>query len=41
MAAKLTEEDGDVQVSTLICAMGNEAENIYKSFVFNERAKDD
>ncbi len=40
-AAKLTEEDGTVQVSTLIYVMGNEAENIYKSFVFNEREKED
>lgn len=36
-AAKLTEEDGTIRVIMLIYAMGNEAENIYKSFVFNER----
>lgn len=40
-AAKLTEEDGTVKVSTLIYAMGNKAENINKSFVFNEREKED
>lgn len=40
-ATKLTEEDGTVQVSTLIYTMGNEAENIYKSFVFNDRESRD
>ncbi len=40
-AAKLTEEDGTVKVSTLMYAMGNKAENINKSLVFNEREKED
>lgn len=35
-ATKLSYEDGDVQVSTLIYAMGNEAENIFKTFDFKE-----
>lgn len=35
-AVKLGEEDGEVQVSTLIYAMGHEAENIFKSFTFGE-----
>ncbi len=34
IATKLTEEDGEVQVSTLIYAMGPEAENISNSFTF-------
>ncbi len=33
-AAKLDKEDGEVQVRPLVYAMGSEAENIYKSFVF-------
>ncbi|KAJ8259412.1 hypothetical protein GJAV_G00168980 [Gymnothorax javanicus] len=40
-AAKLSLEDGEVQVSTLIYAMGNEAENIFKSFIFADGEKDD
>ncbi len=35
-ATKLDKEDGEVQVSSLIYAMGNEAEHIFKSFTFNE-----
>jgi hypothetical protein len=35
-ASKLTQEDGDIQVSSLTSAMGKEAENIYKSFVFRD-----
>ncbi|CAL9685243.1 unnamed protein product [Knipowitschia caucasica] len=35
-ASKLSLEDADVQVSTLIYAMGNEAENIFKTFTFTE-----
>lgn len=38
-AAELTEEDGTIQVIMLIYAMGNDAENIYKSLVFNEKEK--
>lgn len=34
IASKLTEEDGEVQVSTLTYAMGPEAENIFSSFTF-------
>uniref|UniRef100_A0A0F8AMR2 CCHC-type domain-containing protein n=1 Tax=Larimichthys crocea TaxID=215358 RepID=A0A0F8AMR2_LARCR len=34
LAAKLSNEDGEVQVSTLIYGMGYEAENIFKSFSF-------
>jgi len=40
-ATKLNYEDGDVQISTLIYAMGNEAENIFKTFVFAEGEEDD
>lgn len=36
LATKLDKDDGEVQVSCLIYAMGNEAENIYKSFTFTE-----
>ena len=36
LATKLNKDDGEVQVSCLIYAMGNEAENIYKSFTFTE-----
>lgn len=35
-ATKLNKEDGDVQVSCLIYAMGSESENIYRSFTFAE-----
>lgn len=34
LATKLSKEDGEVQVSSLIYAMGPEAENIFKSFTF-------
>lgn len=34
LAVKLKEEDGEVQVSALIYAMGGEAEHIYKAMVF-------
>ena len=40
-ATKLGAEDGEVQVSTLIYAMGNEAENIFKTFTFTGDEKDD
>ena len=36
LATKLNKDEGEVQVSCLIYAMGNEAENIYKSFTFRE-----
>lgn len=42
VATKLNKDEGAVQVSCLICAMGAEAENIFKSFTFTEdRDKDD
>ena len=34
-ATKLNKEDGDVQVSTLIYAMGKEADKIFASFTFD------
>lgn len=34
-ATKLSLEDGDVQVSALIYSMGKDAENIFKSFTFD------
>ena len=37
-ATKLYEEDGAVQVSCLVYAMGNESENIFSSFVFTDAA---
>lgn len=40
MATKLNEEDREVQVSTLIYAMGYEAENVIKSFTFPMRESD-
>lgn len=41
MATKLTEDDGEIQVSTLVYAMGPETENIFNSFMFerNEHKK--
>ena len=36
LATKLNKEDGEVQVSSLIYAMGPEAENIFKSFALSE-----
>ncbi len=33
-ATKLKEEEGEIQVSTLVYAMGYEAENVMKSFTF-------
>lgn len=41
LVAKLSNEDGEVQVSTLIYAMGYEAENIFKSFTFVGDESDD
>lgn len=41
LAAKLSNEDGEVQVSTIIYAMGYEAENIFKSFTFVNDERDD
>ncbi|KAL1249361.1 hypothetical protein QQF64_020366 [Cirrhinus molitorella] len=41
-ATKLSKEDKEVQISTLIYAMGIEAENIFKSFTFTgEESADD
>ena len=36
IATKLDKEEGAVQVSSLIYAMGSEAENIFRSFTFTE-----
>lgn len=41
MATKLFREDGEVQVSSLIYAMGSEAENIFKSFTFEEMGEEE
>lgn len=42
IATKLDKDNGTVQVSCLIYAMGAEAENIFKSFTFAEdKDKDD
>lgn len=38
VATKLNKENGEVQVSSLIHAMGPEAENIFKAFTFTEDA---
>ena len=38
-ATKLDKEDGAVQVSSLIYAMGSESENIYRSFAFDEEGQ--
>lgn len=38
VATKLNKENGEVQVSSLIYAMGSEAENVFKSFTFAEEA---
>lgn len=35
-ATKLSKEDKGVQISTLIYAVGIEAENVFKSFTFAE-----
>ncbi|XP_024117381.1 uncharacterized protein K02A2.6, partial [Oryzias melastigma] len=41
IATKLNKDEGPVQVSCLIYAMGAEAENIFKSFTFNDMADRD
>ncbi|KAI4877550.1 hypothetical protein NFI96_031461, partial [Prochilodus magdalenae] len=38
-ATKLDKEDGAVQVSSLIYALGSESENIYRSFAFDEEGQ--
>ena len=38
VASKLTEDSGEGQVATLIYSMGNDAENIFASFSFQEKA---
>lgn len=38
LAAKVNKDDGDVQTSSLIYAMGSEAEKIFNSFTFTEEA---
>ncbi|XP_064595725.1 uncharacterized protein K02A2.6-like [Liolophura sinensis] len=40
-ATKLHKEDGDVQVSSLIYAMGSQSEAIFKSFALNDNDKTD
>lgn len=40
-ATKLDKEDGAVQVSSLIYAMGSEVENVYRLFVFTDNAHHD
>ena len=40
-ATKLDKEDGEVQVSSLVYAMGREASKIFKSFTFAEPTKED
>lgn len=40
-ATKLNKDDGRVQVRCLIYAMGQEAENIFRFFVFNQVAHED
>lgn len=41
MATKLNLETGDVQVSTLLFALGEEAEQVFNTFVFGAEEKDD
>lgn len=40
-ATKLNLEDGDVQVCTLLYSLGKEAEQVYKTFTFEEREEED
>lgn len=40
-AAKLGDKDSKVQISTVIHAMGYNAENIFKSFTFGKRKRED
>ena len=35
IATKLNKDDGEVQVASLVYAMGRQAENIFKSFTFD------
>lgn len=39
-ATKLNKEDGAVQVSSLIYAMGSESENVFRSFTFTEEGQE-
>ena len=41
IATRLHKDDGDIQVSSLIYAMGRQAENIFKSFRFESREPSD
>ena len=41
IATRLHKDDGDIQVSSLIYAMGRQAENIFKSFRFETRQPSD
>ena len=38
IATKLNQEDGEVQVASLVYSLGRQAENIVKSFTFDEDA---
>ncbi|KAK0145431.1 hypothetical protein N1851_015677 [Merluccius polli] len=40
-ATKLNKEDGAVQVSSLIYAMGSESENVFRSFTFTDEGQQD
>lgn len=40
-ATKLDKEDGAVQVSSLIYAMGSESENVFRSFTFTGEGQED
>ena len=41
IATRLHKDGGDIQVSSLIYAMGRQAENIFKSFIFETRQPSD
>jgi len=41
MATKLNLESEDVQVSTLLYALGKEAEQVYNTFVFGEEEEEE
>jgi hypothetical protein len=39
IATKLHKEDGKIQISSLIYALGREAEHIFRTFVFNKERR--
>lgn len=41
VATKLDQDSGEVQVNTLLYAMGREAEAIYESFVYDRNERDE